>query len=200
MYLKYILTAIMLVSGQDVAAEAMTWYRDPEIKVSFAYSDKFKPEEPAEQSTRFLVSWRTKVSGGLMASCYLKAFPTVGTDADARLQLKLNPDAYIKRNIDFSNTTGKTASLVTQKSIVIDGLEGLYYVVHFEVESFDKTVSADVHHLVTFWDRHQVALICGTSLAYDLDGQASEEQLKRVISSVENEIKRVLRTLHFDRN
>jgi hypothetical protein len=199
-YSSCIVLPVIFIVSQAAAGDNFTWYKDPKIKLSFAYPEKFKPENPAEQSTRVLVNWRTKKSRNIMASCYLKAMPTVGKDAAARQQLKINPDGYIKSNIDFARKMGRTVSLISQRNIKIDDLDGLYFVTKGTSESFDRTITLDLHHIVTFWDAHQIILMCGTSLPYELKGQAPEDQIIKVVAKVEAEIMKVLRTLHFDRN
>jgi len=199
-YVKLVIVAVALIVTPVAAGGDLTWYRDPDIKVSFAYPEKFKPETPAEQSTRFLVNWKTKNSRSLMAGCFLKAIPTVGDDAAARYQLKVNPEELVKSSMDLSRSAGRQVSLITQRSIKIDNLDGVYFVIKATTESFDITATFDLHHVVTFWDGHQIMLACGTGLPYELVGQASEETINQVVKNVEAEIMKILRSLHFDRN
>lgn len=191
---------LVFVVSQAAAGDSFTWYRDPDVKVSFAYPEKFKPESPAEQSTRFLVNWRTKTSRDLMATCFLKMVPTVGDDAAARYQLKINPEERVQSFMDFAKKAGRKPSLTSHRNIMIDDLDGVYFVIKFTSETFDKTMTLDLHHIVTFWDGHQIVLACGTALRYQLAGQAPEETIEQVVKNVEVEIMKVLRTLHFDRN
>lgn len=199
-YVKLVIVTVTLIVTPVAAGGDFTRYRDPDIKVSFAYPEKFKPESPAEQSTRFLVSWRTKKSRNVMATCFLKATPTVGDDAAARYQLKVNPEERVKSYMDFAKKAGRKPYLISQSSIIIDDLDGVYFVFKATSKSFDKTVTMDLHHIVTFWDGYQIMLACGTALPYQLVDQAPEEIIDKVVKNVEAEIMKVLRTLHFDRN
>lgn len=191
---------LVLVVPSSYAGGDMTWHQVPEIKVSFAYSSKFKPEPPAEQSTLFLVNWRTKKSRNLMASCYLKAPASPYDDVMARNQLRDNPTGYVNSVIKLEIKRGRKVALISHRSVKIDDLDGVYFVLKVTSESFDETIEMNLYHLVTQWKGRQVGLICGTSLPYALKGQGSEKQIAKVVKKVEAEIKKVLRTLHFEGN
>ncbi len=205
--LIYCTSAIMLLlfTFPVAAKDTFTWYRAPNIKVSFAYTPKFAPSEPIEASTLFLVNWRTKKSGGLMASCYLKTKPiTVGNAASARSRLKSDPASHVKAILDLSRKAGRKVDLVSQKSIKIDDLDAVYFVSEISSESLDKTVSMDLHQIFTYWNGHGISFICGTPINSQLKGkvkgQFSDEQVRKAVMNVKAEIMKVLRTLRFDRN
>jgi hypothetical protein len=203
---KFISAIMLLLFAFPVAAkDTFTWYRAPNIKVSFAYSSKFLPSEPIEASTLFAVNWRTKKSGGLMASCYLKIKPiTTGSATAARQRLKSDPKIHAEAILDLSRKAGRKVDLVSQKSIKIDDLDAVYFVSKVSSESLDKTVTMDMYQIFTYWDGHGISFICGTPINSQLKdkfkGRFTDEQVKKAVMNVKAEIMKVLRTLHFDRN
>lgn len=176
-----------------------TWHQSPNIKVSFAYPDKFKPASFAEPSTLFLVNWRTK-SGSLMVTCFLKAIKRTLNENNARQTLKNNSSTYVQSVIKSEKNRVDEVSIISQKPIKIDGLDAVYYVLRTKVLNFDRIEEFNTYNIVTFWNNHEILLTCGTSLPYALKGQVPKIQIDAVVKNVEEQIDNVLRTLHFDRN
>jgi hypothetical protein len=185
------------------AADKMTRKHFPDLKISFAYTEKFKPVPPVESSTRFAVHWTTK-SGGLMATCYLNAnkhkdLNSPQDDVGARNGMRNNPHLYAKNIAGLSKAYGRKSTLISSKHIKINDLDGIYMVVEAESRSFDRTVLVKLYQLRTFWKNHEVGLFCGTTLPYLMKGKATDDQLKKVMKNVEAHFFRTFRTLHFER-
>ncbi len=197
-----VLICLLFSAGNALAQQEGTWYRDQELRISFHYSNKFVPAEPAELSTRFVVNWRTRKSRSLILSCYLKAIPTEVEDVAGRLYLKNNSNEYAAAIVRNTKSRAFEVEVLESRPVYIDGLQAFYIVMDASVHGFDATYELRTFSLRTFWEGHEVIFECGTSLMSAVLGDLPVDQAAAAtfISNIENEIKKTLRTLHFQRH
>jgi len=183
-----------------IAQEEGNWYRDQDLRVSFKYSNKFAPEDPAELTTRFVVNWRARQSRGLIATCYLKAVSTDVDELIGRAFLESNADNFTESWVRNTQRRASTVEVIESRPIRIDGLQAIYIVMDTITESFDDEYDLRVHSIITFWEGHEVILECGSSIRSVVLGNLPDDQASAAIANVEDEIQRTLRSLHFQRH
>lgn len=195
-----VLIAVKVFIPVTVNADAGSWYRDGELKVSFYYSSRFEPEDPAELTTRYVVNWRARESGGLIASCYLRAISVAYDDEKGRRYLKENAVQFAQSMREKTLSRARKAEIVEARPMMIDGLQGAYIVMDVETESFDKVYRMRSFSIVSFWKGYEIALECGSTIRDVVSGTLPEDQATAAIKNVEAEMMRSLRTLHFQRH
>lgn len=195
-----LLVGLLFSAERAWAQQEGTWYRDQDLRTSFYYSDRFVPEDAAELSTRFVVSWRARQSRGLIATCYLKAVPTEVDELTGREYLETNPQEFTASWVRNTERRASTVEVVESRPVRIDGLQALYVVVDTRIENFDEIYDLRTFSLITFWEGHEVVLECATSIRSVVLGSLPSDQAAAAISNVEGEIQRTLRTLHFQRH
>mmetsp|Transcript_8356 Transcript_8356/g.14177 ORF Transcript_8356/g.14177 Transcript_8356/m.14177 type:complete len:231 (-) Transcript_8356:65-757(-) len=195
-----LLLGLLFAAERAPAQQEGTWYRDQDLRISFYYSDRFVPEDPAELSTRYVVNWRARQSRGLIATCYLKAIPTEVDELTGREYLKSNSQDFTASWVRNTERRASAVDLVASRPVLIDGLQALYVVMDTRIENFDEIYDLRTFSLITFWKGHEIVLECGTSIRSVVLGNLPDDQAKVAISNVEDEIQRILRTLHFQRH
>jgi len=201
LFLMASLIICLIFSAQHASAQQEgTWYQDQNLRISFYYSNRFMPEDPAEFSTRFVVNWRARQSRGLIATCYLKAIPTEVDELTGRAYLESNSQDFTASWVRNTERRASLVEVLESRPVRIDGLQALYVVMDASVENFDKTYDLRTFSLITFWESHEVVLECGTTIRSVVLGSLPDDQAAAAIANVEEEIQRTLRTLHFQRH
>jgi hypothetical protein len=190
MIFKSALSLAMTMMLANYAHAETVWYRDPELGISFAYNNsRWKEVNPAETTTKHVVNWYDK-TGGLAATCYLQ---TMATDFGRAIEGKVHSNKEVIEQSIMNNLKKRDpdAKLIKGEATWSDNIEVIYLERTMTMKSLNRTSVVVSEGIVTGWRGNEVYLEC----AYD--NILSENAV--ALAFVRQEIEKVLRTLHFER-
>lgn len=193
---KALLTFLLLIGlavncSKSSWSQSSTWLRDDQLKVSFAYRPPWVKASASESATIFVVNWLGK-TGGLVATCYLQAY---SGSSLSRLDSKTvhEKSAEITKSImNNMKTRYSEAKLISSENKFVDGYPVVFLVRDGHSQGLNDTVSIRAWSLVTAWRIHEIQFECASPIPHQFPNH-------EVTHTVENEIMRMLGTLHFER-
>lgn len=181
----------LALHGQPAAAADLEWLRDPDRGIAIAYNPaRWRRAEPAERATMFVINWLDKKDQGLVATCNIQAFATTFAQ-EIGANIHANRDTIAAAIMGNARKRDSGARLVSAEPSYADNLEAIHFVRRLHVRGLDREDDMTLESLFTVWHGEEVMLECGYS------DVLRDEPL--VHAFVENEIRKILRSLHIER-
>lgn len=188
----FALTAVSLLWLPGVAlSQTATWFREPSLNVSFAYGAQWHPAQASESATAHVINWLGK-GGGLVATCYLQTYAGTQLGQLPASQWQKHADEITATFMKNMSVRYPRTELISSEATVVDGQPVIFVVRDGWMVNLGKEVGIRAWSVATSWKEREVSLECGSSVPHQFPGH-------EVVGTVEAEVMKVLRTLHFER-
>jgi hypothetical protein len=174
-----------------------TRWADRDLGIRFSYPRVWHPGTPSQDSTRVVVNWRLTKSKTLLASCYIEAHDRTPLKKIHATEIHRYGKAIAESYLRNMRQRIPDAVLVSWMNAVQDGHPVVYLIREGTTETFDRKSRLKSFSMVTVWREREINFECGTPIF----GREYEQAEKGpwLIERVEEGIKRVMRSLQFDR-
>lgn len=185
--------ALLMLLSPSGGAEAQTaiWFRHPDSGISFAYGPHWQPAQAAESATAQVVNWLGR-TGGLVATCYLQTYS--GTQLAGLPTDQLHQNAAALTDVFMQNMSIRysRSELLSSETSFVDGQPVIFTVRDGWMVNLGKETGIRAWSIFTTWKEREVSLECASPIPHQFPGN-------EVVETVEAEVMKVLRTLHFER-
>ncbi len=174
-----------------ITAESEEFYvwKNSEVGIRFTYPKNWKPSTAIADQTLFVINWTSRNSGGLMASCYIEANDS-GIGHLTHSEIRNNAENIATAVLNNAKKRDPEAELRTYKSVLQDNVPAVYVERTFKITSIDGATIMRGYSIITAWKGKEIFFECVSDIPVRF-----EEYRK----PVEDKIRRVLRSLQFDR-
>jgi hypothetical protein len=179
------ISAAIRVSNQKRGATS--FWRSDNFGLIFGYDQRWKPANPSQKSTASVINWKSRASGGLMATCYLE----VNTSSDvARLTPRQVTDKA-KSIADAMVRNGRLRDpnirLVSWRTMQQDNHPVVYLERDMRIENINTTYNARIYSIVTAWRGREINFECASEIPINMPKAAAivEGPIKSVLGSLQ---------------
>jgi len=187
---RFAMVAIACLTAEKAAAE-LVWLRDTNRKIAISYDDaRWQRSSPAESASLFVINWKAKSGGGLVATCALQALASTFAQAIGE-EIHANKDVIAESLMANLRKRDLDAALELAEPAYADNRQAIHLVRRMSFRSFDRAGSVTAEMLFTTWRGEEITLEC----AYD-DVLKDDGMVEDLVGS---KIAEILRSLHFER-
>ena len=166
-----------------------TLWASSDLMMRFTYNDRWEEVTPTQDSTVVAISWLSRKSKGLMATCYLQpkesSFGRLGAE-DIHDQIDSVAKGIKKNTLKRSS---EYKQILVEKRYV-DNHPCIYLVQTAKVKGLERDFSMKIYSLVTAWNKKEIMFSCVSEVPILYPDYKD---------FIEEELVRVLRTIQFDR-
>ena len=178
--------------GVPVKTDRAKWFRDEALRVAFAYNPvRWVQANAAENATRHVVNWLGRQSGGLVATCYLQAYQGSNVARLPKNMIHPKLDQIVHGLMANAYKRDPKSIVISKEATFADNYPVVLLERRMKFRSLDLTGAMTLVGLFTAWRGYEILLECGYPDVIRQD--------ERAHVFVRDEIKKVLRTLHFER-
>lgn len=167
-----------------------TFWRSEALAVSFGYDERWVQVPASQKNSAVVISWRSRTSGGLMATCYLETSRSSELANLSPNQVEQRADAIAQALLRRTRLSDPNARLVKWRPAKQDNHPVVYSERDVSVENIDGKTRLRLYSLTSAWNGTEVNFECGSSIPRDMP-QAS--------GVVEFPIQAILGSLQFTR-
>ena len=184
----FILLLTAVLNSNAIAMDKTLW-KSNHLALRFTYNNKWQEVTPTQDSTIVSISWLSRKSKGLIATCYLQSRDSsFGLSSVETIHDRIDIVAQsVKKNSLKRCTEYKQISVEKR---YIDNYPCIFLNQVVTVKGLDGDVSMKIFSIVTAWNKKEIMFSSGSTIPI-LYPQFKE--------ATEDEMIRVLRTLQFDR-
>lgn len=165
------------------------WYIVDDVGIGFGADEKWKPANPSQRNTNFVIRWDT-AEGRLVATCYIES--QIRNDLSNLKESDIHGNSYsiVQSVLKNNSIRGKNVRLVETQNTEVDGHPVIYIVRDYKIENFGESHPMRTWLIFTVWRMREVGFECSSS-AYIEFPEFSKH--------IEDNIAKVMKTIYFDR-
>jgi hypothetical protein len=141
------------VAGASRTRGKVRWWRSRSLGVTFGYDERWEVGTPVEESTAVVVNWRSKQSGELMATVFLKSqdsSPLAKLSAD---EIKDNPQRIV--DVVVARERRRDPPVV-------------YIELDLQIATVLETHTLRLYVIVTAWNGREILFACSSHIPRDM--------------------------------
>ena len=164
-----------------------SFWRSDKFGLIFGYDQRWKPVNPSQRSTASVINWKSRASGGLMATCYLEVNNSSDLAKLTPRQLTDKAKAIADAMVRNGRLRDPNMRLVTWRAASQDNHQIIYLERDMRIENIDRTINARIYSIVTAWKGREVNFECASEIPVSMPKAAGvvEGPIKSVLGSLQ---------------